>query len=252
MKKEIKFLIEMDRFTKYEGFSDLQINILLQDDIDERFKKNDFIDLVACILLYHQIIDNMLTSLIIQNKYIVKLNRYPKNIGEIKIPKNFAKKVEFLKKRQDILGCTHIRQFLIECRKINHLRNEVAHEFVKCKREDITYKLNKVKERYHYIQELYQFISTEAYNMLKDKIWNFEKYLRPSTYTDKDKEELRKYILQNYDEMNLFSNSIAMGIYIYLYKEEFDIKINNIDEFWDEVLHGRIQKEEILGLLHIK
>jgi hemolysin activation/secretion protein len=45
MTNEIQFMIEMRQFPLYAGLPNLQTSIFLQDDLDDRFTHNDYIDL---------------------------------------------------------------------------------------------------------------------------------------------------------------------------------------------------------------
>lgn len=74
MKESLSIIIEACEYSVYYGLDDtLHSLIMIQDEIDDRFKKNEYIDLIACTLLYHQMVEKFIQSLIKQFEFNIKL-----------------------------------------------------------------------------------------------------------------------------------------------------------------------------------
>lgn len=143
---------------------------MLEDSIDERFRENDLISLISSTLVYHQLIESMMYSLLIHFKYLEdikndsvsnknlkKLNRFTEVLGKVKELDNnelFEEKEEFVEK----------------CSKINKLRNKLAHEIIKSNEKNLIKKVNEVNELYHEIQHLYETVAKRIFDYIHPNI----------------------------------------------------------------------------------
>ena len=251
MRREIEFLLKMDGFNAYQGFQDLQKNIFLNDDLDMRFTKNDFIDLFACILLYHQIIENMMKSLLVNYNYYNEFRNYPKKVTKIKIPNGYAKKMNLIKKFRSDFQFDSVIEFTDKCFWFNKIRNQLAHCATHIEQKDIVDKMNKAKEVYHRIRDIYIDISFSIVEKIKKGTKNFTEFLVPVENFLDDRKALGSYICENFEILDRHFNSIAVSIYIHLYNEEHKREKLDEDYFWGLMEFENIEKKEALIFLHI-
>lgn len=249
MTKEIQFLIKMKQFKLYEGFPNLQTAIFLQDDLDDRFTHNDYIDLLASTLLYHQIVENMLKSLLTQCYYLDIFNLYPIEKQQEKIPKYFRKKLNLLKVKDEF---DNKEEFLTKCSELNTLRNNLAHKFIDMNRDELVSNMNIIKKIYHRIRDIYVSNTFRIYNYIQNISDDYSNYVRREQDYLEDIIEIGNIIMRKWDEFYYDDYGIYISIYVYLYNRinpEDSLDINYILE---EIHYSHLKKEDVFRYLRIE
>lgn len=218
MTNEIQFLIEMRQFPLYAGFPNLQTSIFLQDDLDDRFTHNDYIDLLASTLLYHQIVENMLQSLMTQYYYLEKFNLYPHSKKEVEIPNGFWEKLNLLKDLEDRFDCK--KEFIRKCSWLNKLRNDLAHKFIHMNREELISKMNTTKKVYHRIRDIYASNTFRIYNQVQSQSKNYMDYICYKKDYSIDITEIGDIIKRDWDGFYYEDYGIYISLYVFLYNRK--------------------------------
>lgn len=166
-----KLFEEMQSFDLYQGLNNKII--MMEDRIDNRFYINDLFDLVSCTLLYHQLIECMMYSLLIHFKYLDELiNNKLSDEKNISID-GFANILKKIKKIKYVEFFEEKEELVKVCNKINKLRNKMAHGIINYEEKEMIRKMNEVKNIYHYIQNMYQTVSIRIFNYVHNEINDF-------------------------------------------------------------------------------
>lgn len=161
----------MQNFDLYQRLDNKVIKF--QDRIDDIFCEDDLFNLTSCTLVYHQLIECMMNSLIIHFVYLDELlSDKISNENSTRID-GFAKTLEKVKEIDNIEFFKEKDEFIEECYKINKLRNVLAHEIIKCDENEIIRRMNEVKNIYHSIQHMYQTIAIRIFNFIHNDIDDF-------------------------------------------------------------------------------
>lgn len=76
MRTILERFIAASKYSIYYGIDDsLKSLIQLQDEIDERFARDDYIDLITFTLLYHQMVEKFIESLILQYDFSIYIRK---------------------------------------------------------------------------------------------------------------------------------------------------------------------------------
>lgn len=194
------FLKASEYKTYYKLDETLHSMILLQDEIDDRFVKNEYVDLIACTLLYHQMVEKFMYSLIEQGQFRKQLfygspKRYKNKADTFSTKCNLLRMVV-----QDGYFFEESKTFIKMANKLNRIRNEIAHSAIRNDKEKIIFKLNEVKENYHKLQEIYQRASVKTFDDVIE--WMKSLVNSEQDYSCDDLEKIRAYILDNTVRLN--------------------------------------------------
>ena len=253
-------ITDLDTFLKiteycepyYKLGEDVKSLILLQDEVDDRFKTNDYINLIACTILYHQIVDKFIESLIYQRVFLLGSRIQSKVI----IDSSYSKKLNKLEKMINEFGTyfDHDELFIEKARCFNDLRNEVAHHAIKTDNREVINKMNLVRKDYHLLQNIYQTASIDIYNSINSKRKSFINNPNKSLFTKKNIDKLRKHISNNAESAGYISEVLSDVIHLYkvmyenTYKDSIGIDINQTILGID---YGFITVDELLRGLRI-
>lgn len=249
MQKEIKFFVDMSKFDLYKGFENISDYILMQDRIDEMSVGNDYFYLMVCTLLYHQIVDNMLHSLLIQAYYVDRLEAYPELVKKDKIPERFATKNKRLATVKFSFASKD--EFIKKAKQINDFRNAFAHKAIKIEK-NVPCSISEVRKLYHEIEEIYLNVSINVYNKIAEETTDrIKSYL--SNSQQNDLKYLGEYILREWKNIDVdMMGSIIYELYIELYNKENEQNKIDYSALWNEFTFGKMSKKRLAECLKIK
>ncbi len=182
MEYEVELMLKVADMSFYHGIrSNLTSLIKLQDEVDKRFNE-DFFDLLSATLLYHQIIEILLESLVSINEFNSQLNLFPQKVNQ-----NHFRRRSFYQLIQQVKKCYEFErknEFIVLAEEFNQKRNRIVHRTLKedvIKEKSIN-ELKNIKNMYHCIQKIYQDTATSFFDYVDANFTNTSMYLKP----DKD------------------------------------------------------------------
>ena len=168
-----KVLEKMKKFDLYQGMDKLNDVIMMQDEVDDRFVENDLIELLSCTMIYHQIVECMIHSLLIHYEYIKALEKNSYMKSKYRNIKGFGRLKNEIEKLNFGDFFENKKEFLKECGELNKLRNKLAHEIIGNNHGKLIAEINKVKTVYHNIQSIYQTTAVKIFNYIHKQIDDF-------------------------------------------------------------------------------
>ncbi len=272
MRTILERYIAASKYSIYYGLDDSLTSLVqLQDEIDDRFKKNEYIDLITCTLLYHQMAEKFIESLILQHDSSIFITKgYSNDSLTEYFYKNNPKRVKkymtintFSFKRKCLDNLVHnngykfkdATDFLNKSKYLNDVRNNIAHAAIRNDQKEVIHKLNRIKGYYHRIKEIYITATFDAYHNII--AWMNEQIRDESTiscFSKDDLDQLAVYIRENF---NSFDHLESKGWNtIELYEKVYN-NIHSSHEIidLDYILRGYVyeclSEEETLKLLRL-
>jgi len=244
---DIRFIIKMEETDFTDGMFFTREMLLLYDELEERFPRKDYIDMMCGTMIFHQFIEQMMNNmftLIDRYNVMKRFPDIPKRISTKKIctngkRKNSMKEKTFHEKYTELDSIwinveldentrVHISNFAKSAKKINDIRNKLAHAALEYTPEELVLRMNEVNSLYKKCYGSYVEIHHVIYNYIKDEIHNnWKRYydIGQTLFAEKRVDNiagLAKYILKVIENDTLSGYEVP-PVYFWAYIELVDI-----------------------------
>ena len=142
------------------------------------FSKNTIEGYISSMIIYHQIIDELIKILIKCSRYYIQLRLFPYKINKRITKRNLTKNL--LEELTNLLLNPKIELFIKKCYELNELRNKTVHRLITVKSVKSTLvQCKKVKRLFKEIFKLFEKIFHEILISMQNKEYfkNVEKSL---------------------------------------------------------------------------
>jgi|GEM_PF-863900 hypothetical protein len=150
----------------------------IEDEAEILFNKNTIEGYISSMIIYHQLMDELIKMLINCSRYYIQLRLFPykinKRITKRKLTKNL------LEELTNLLLNPKIELFIKKCYELNELRNKTVHRLITVKSVKSTLvQCKKVKRLFKEIFKLFEKIFHEILISMQNKEYfkNVEKSL---------------------------------------------------------------------------
>lgn len=158
---------------KRPSFENNYVLDTLDQYAEDFFKKNTIEWYLWCLLIYHQISEEMIKILNNCSDFLIQCNVYPNQYKNQK--KNGKKKTYgfFLQELKNGITNDEINEFIEKCQKLNELRNSFFHEItekseLKNFKEEIKKSKRIFKEIYNLFENIYDYYRISFHDVKKD------------------------------------------------------------------------------------
>lgn len=278
---DIRFIIKMEETDFTDGMFFTREMLLLYDELEERFPRKDYIDMMCGTMIFHQFVEQMMNNMFTLLDRYNEMKRFPdipKRISTKKIRMNGKRKNSLQEKtfhekfteldsiwdKVELDGDTRdkITYFVKNARKLNDIRNRLAHAALEYTPEDLVLRMNEVNALYKKCYGSYVEIHHVIYNYIKDEIhenWKHYYDIGRTIYA-KEREDnvsgLAKYIL-NVIEKDKLSGYEVPPVYFWAYIElvndmDSSNKINFTEKTFGYARYDIISNDEMIKSLCLK
>jgi hypothetical protein len=178
-----------------------------------------------------------------------KLKCYPLEYSEVKIPESFNNKCILLQKLDFELDCKE--KFISNCFQLNDLRNKLAHSFIRDNRENLVYKMNNTKRKYHKIKEIYISNSIKIYNFIHGKTDEYRNYINENELYSEDIVEIGNIIKNRWSSFYYEDFEIYITLYAFLYNRKNPDNFLDANNILSGIYANDLTKENITRFLEI-
>ena len=132
------------------------------------FSKNTIEGYISSMIIYHQIIDELIKILIKCSRYYIQLRLFPYKINKRNTKRKLTRNL--LEELKNLLLNPKIELFINKCYEFNELRNKTVHRLITVKSVKSTlYQCKKVKNLYNEIFKLFDKVFSEILKSMQNK-----------------------------------------------------------------------------------
>jgi len=178
LSQEVQLLFKMTEVDHFYGFPKSVSLVYVSDHFKEKDINGDVSVVLAKMICYEQIIENMIISLYKQDTFWRKINGYKE---AARVDKHH-KRLELMREFVNFDKKDEMRKL---CNEFRHMRNDLAHEILQKKMEEWISDYSDVDERYEKIVSIYQEQECAFLNGVAKKL------LKPEMFLERDKDYKR-------------------------------------------------------------
>ena len=211
----IELMLEIADMDMYYGLgNNLNRIIRIEDMVNTRFD-NDYFDLLSAMLIYHQIVEELMKSLIAIGNFNTRLNLFPQKMPiKIKFDREFYKLVKELEEGVEF---ENKEEFISLIKKFNRNRNIVAHKIIRDENFETEYlkELENTKDEYEKIQHIYASVALNFFNYVNKNLNKISRYIDYSKNYHEDLKQLESKEIEDRYSIEAV-NSVKKAVRMYL------------------------------------
>ncbi len=245
---ELELIFDLMDNDPYLGFENLKNIIDYHDELSE-IKEPLYTDVLASAIIYQQLVEKLLLSLINKNEIYTKVKNFPsKYIVKSLNIKQFGNVIKMAK---GIYNFENKDKLINHCNRLNKIRIQMAHYITEIKRLQLIEYYSEIKKLYSEIFEVCQKEIFDFANNIHDKLMKPETYMiSPIDNYVKDKLELYSVLRKRCLDLKNVNNidwTTAKYYLLYKFLDEY-IKsgtstINLNQDYIDNILIAGIKSE---------